>query len=83
MGGTPFCKESSFKDTAKRHGRTMLVVRDAMLAERRNSKASSDLPKKIETEKKRKRRGKPGGSRGFFVFSGVFEGGKGGSFTAH
>ena len=54
-----------------------------MLAERRNSKASSDLPKKIETEKKRKRRGKPGGSRGFFVFSGVFEGGKGGSFTAH
>ena len=29
----------------------MLVVRDAMLAERRNSKASSDLPKKIETEK--------------------------------
>ena len=56
MGGTPFCKESSFKDTAKRHGRTMLVVRDAMLAERRNSKASSDLPKKIGTEKGEKKR---------------------------
>ena len=79
-GGTPFCKENSFKDATKRHGRTMLVVRDAMLAERRNSKASSDLPKKIETEKGEKEK-KTRGRQGFF--SGVFKGGRGGSFTAH
>ena len=58
----------------------MLVVRDAMLAERRNSKASSDLPKKIDTEKGEKE-GKNQREAG--VFSGAFEGGRGGSFTAH
>ena len=46
-GGTHLCKESSFKDATKRHGRTMMVVRDAMLAERRNSRASRGLPRKI------------------------------------
>ena len=76
-------EEARLVEGASQDGRPCWWSEDAMLAERRNSKASSDLPKKIETEKKRKRRGKPGGSRGFFVFSGVFEGGKGGSFTAH
>ena len=43
----------------------MLVVRDTMLAEGRNSRASSGLPKKIGTgeERKRGRRGPKGEKR--------------------
>ena len=56
VGGTPFCKESSFKDTTKRHGRTMLMVRDTMLAERRNSRASRGLPRKIEKRRSKEKK---------------------------
>ena len=42
----------------------MLVVRDTMLAEGRNSRASSGLPKKIGTGEKRKKNRGGAGARG-------------------
>ena len=60
--GAPFLlEEARLVEGASQDGRPCWWLEDAMLAERRNSKASSDLPKKIETEKGKKERRKKNG----------------------
>ena len=69
--GAPFLlEEARLVEGASQDGQPCWWSEDAMLAERRNSKASSDLPKKIGTEKGEKKE-RPEGGRGFFfrVFS--------------
>ena len=56
-GGGPPCTRKLHR-TQQETWTAMLVVRDTMLAEGRNSKASSGLPKKIGTGEERKRKKK-------------------------